>query len=360
MKKTLIACLVVTCVAAGLVFSSMAASATYDSGNFSSEGRKFQPVPTGHAPGKDNGPGTGTHNAGENCGICHTPNGKAGNFLFTIGGTVYEDRTARKTLKGAEIILQDANGNVISMTSNDAGNFWTFARIGSNPCSISSHGGTTDYLYTLDENGACVPTVLSTDSRTWQYKAWVKYGDQVRPMITIAPVGGSSASSARMGCSMHHAGMGSRGGLWGAEKSTLISYPATNLSFKKHVLPIFRNKCAPCHIPGSTKTRIATRSDADETATGALTVVDYSKDRDFTSYAGSSVYSAATGTITKTGIQALTAGYEANPDSSPVLAETLMMQNGAAAGCAGGAFWTPADPDYKAVRQWIVEGAQNN
>lgn len=330
-----------------------AQSIVYDASNFSAAGRLLQPPPGGHVPGKDNGPGTGTHNAGEDCGMCHTPGGKAGNFVFTIGGTVYEDRTARRTLKGAEIILQDVRGNTISMTSNEAGNFWTFADIAGNPCAMSSHGATLDYLYTVS-NGVCVPTVPPSDSRTWQYKAWVKYGDQVRHMATIAPIGGSSASSARMGCSMHHAGMGSRGGLWGMRKDTLASYPATSLSFKKHILPIFRNKCAPCHIPGttsSTTTRIATRSDIDSAATGTITTVDYSNGQDFTSYAGSTV-----GGAVKKGIGDFAAGYQANPDGSPLLSHTLVQSAGTVTH-GGGGFWTAADGDYKAIRQWIAEGA---
>ena len=59
--------------------------------------------------------------------------------------------------------------------------FSTFASLASNPCTMSSHGSTMDYLYTVN-NGVCVPTVSPSDSRTWQYKAWVKYGDQVRHM----------------------------------------------------------------------------------------------------------------------------------------------------------------------------------
>lgn len=334
----------------GFTGEIQAQAVVYDESNFSAAGRLFQPAPTGHTPGKDNGPGIG-HNAGEDCGICHTPGGKAGNYVFTIGGTVYEDRTARRVLKGAEIILQDARGSVISMTSNDAGNFWTFAPIASNPCAISNHGTTMDYLYTLN-NGVCVPTVAPSDSRTWQYKAWVKYGDQVRHMATIAPIGGSSASSARMGCSMHHAGMGSRGGLWGMRKDTLASYPASNLSFKKHVLPIFRNKCAPCHIPGSTQTRLATRSDIDSAATGTLTFLDYSNGQDFTSYAGSTA-----GSIVKKGIKDFTVDYQTDPDSSPLLLHTALQSSGTVTH-GGGGFWTPADGDYKAIRQWIAEGAQ--
>lgn len=355
-KKIIIISLALLLSTLGFVYTSMAGNGVYDESNFSAAGRLFQPAPTGHIPGKDNGPGTG-HNAGEDCGICHTPGGKAGNFVFTIGGTVYEDRTARRTLKGAEIILQDAKGNVISMTSNKEGNFWTFAPIASNPCTISSHGSTTDYLYTI-VNGACVPNVSPSDSRTWEYKAWVKYGDQVRHMATIAPIGGSSAASARMGCNMHHAGMGSRGGLWGMKKDTLASYPASNLSYKKHILPIFVNKCAPCHIPGSTMTRNATRSDLDSSATGTLTVIDFSSRHDYTLYGGSTVYTAATGTITKAGIiDVVTPG---SPDTSAVLLHTLMQSSTGIVIHGGGGFWTPADGDYKAIRQWITEGALDN
>ncbi|HEY6011825.1 MAG TPA: hypothetical protein VIX18_10180 [Nitrospirota bacterium] len=327
------------------------AQTVYDASNFSASGRLLQPPPSGHTPGKDNGPGVGTHNAGEDCGICHTPGGKAGNFVFTVGGTVYEDRSARRPLKGAEIILQDINGTTISMTSNAAGNFWTFAPIAGNPCAMSSHGSTLDYLYTLNNN-VCVPTVPSSDSRTWQYKAWVKYGDQVRHMATIAPIGGSSATTARMGCSMHHAGLGSRGGLWGMKKDTLASYPASGMSFRKHILPIFRNKCAPCHIPGSTLTRIATRSDIDPTATGTLTVIDYSKAQDLTSYAGSTV-----GADVKIGVGNLATAYQSDPDSSPLLSHTLLQSAGTVTH-GGGGFWTRTDGDYKAIRQWIAEGAK--
>jgi len=354
LKKFLISLAVLAC---SLAYSSYAwAVNTYDSTNFSADGRKWQPVPTGHVPGKDNGHGTGTHNAGEDCGICHTPGGKAGNFLFTVGGTIYEDRAARRPLKGAEVILQDVRGNTVSMTTNETGNFWTFSTLASNPCTISSHG-ITDKLYTVDGNNQCVPTVPSSDSRTWQYKAWVKYGDRVRRMVTIAPIGGAGGTTPRMGCSMHHAAMGGYGGAWSGKKDTLPSYPATNLSFKKHILPIFRIKCAPCHVPGSTKTRLATRSDIDLTATGALTVIDYSQGRDYTSKDGTG---STSGGVTKAGISDLVSGFQANPDASPVLLKTLLQSPGSAVIHAGGEFWTPMDADYRALRQWIVEGAQTN
>jgi hypothetical protein len=150
--------------------------------------------------------------------------------------------------------------------------------------------------------------------------------------------------------------MGSSGGVWGMKKNTLAAYPPSNLSFKKHILPIFRNKCAPCHIPGNTRTRLITRTDIDPVSP---TSIDYSSARDYTSYAGSIVTGGAA-TFTKPGIQSLATGYQAVPDSSPLLAKTLMQSGSDVVIHAGGGFWTPADRDYLAIRQWIVEGALNN
>ena len=336
--------------------TASAAPGVYDSTNFNADARKWQPVPTGHRPGRDNGAGMGTHNSGEDCGLCHTPGGKAGNYVFTIGGTIYEDRAARKPLKGAEVILQDYNGTVLSMMTNETGNFWTTARLGSNPCTVANHSGSTHELYTVDGNGNCVPTVPASDSRTWQYKAWVKHGDQVRQMVSIVPVGGATGTSPRMSCNMHHSPMGSSGGVWGMRKSTLAAYPLANLSFKKHILPIFRNKCVPCHIPGSTMTRQITRTDLDPSSP---TSIDYSSSRDYTSFAGS-VVTSGTMTFSKPGIHDLAAAFALTPDSSPLLTKTLIQPANATVIHAGGGFWTPADADYKAIRQWIAEGALHN
>jgi hypothetical protein len=348
------ACILILITVICLLFiggSALYAAATYDSSNHSAAGRKVQSVPSGHLPGKDNGPGEGTHNAGEECGACHRLNGKAGNYLFTASGTLYEDRAARKPLRGGEVILQDRDGKIISMTSNAAGNFWTYAPIASNPCSVASHGDTTHELYTLDPHGNCIPLdPTGSDTRTWQYKAWVKHNGHVRPMVTIAPVGGATDGASRMSCNMHHAGLGSRGGLWASGKSTLSSYPPEGLSFKRHILPIFRNKCAPCHIPGATLTRLVTASDLASPSTS----MDFSKGLDLTSYAGSSVSSKGV-TITKRGVKDVTAAYQANPDSSPALAMTLSEDVH-----PGGRFWTKEDPDYIAIRRWIAEGAKDN
>lgn len=346
--NTNIAAISFCCLLAASVLAHQAMAATYDATNFNAAARKLQPVPTGHTPGKDNGPGAGTHNPGEDCGICHKPNGKAANYLFSMAGTLYEDRTARRTVQGGEVIMADVNGQVISMTSNAAGNFWTYTPIGSNPLTVASHSGITHKLYNDTDPNNIIPADPE-DSRTWLYKAWVKNGEGVIRMVTIAPVGGSTDPASRMSCNMHHAGLGSRGGLWGSRKSSLPSYPSSALSFKRHIFPIFKSKCAPCHIPGNstaTMTRLVTASDMATPSTS----IDYSKALDLTTYTGSTI----SGNV-KRGARDLATPYQANPDSSPLLAvpsdDTIHP---------GGQFWTATDLDYKAVRQWISEGAANN
>jgi hypothetical protein len=335
---TLLCCLLLA------VLVNHAASVDYGAYNFSAAGRKLQPVPSGHVPGKDNGPGKGMHNAGEDCGICHTPAGKAPQYLFTMSGTVYEDRAAGKALPGAEIILQDINGHIVSMTSNDAGNFWTYTPLGSNPRSVANHG-VTEVLYRNDKDGKFIPADPA-DTRTWQYKTWVRSGDRFIGMVTIAPVGGASDPASRMSCNMHHSMRGSRGALWVSAKSTLSAYPSTGLSFRNHILPIFMGKCVPCHIPGKTMTRPVTESDIASPPTS----VDFSKGLDLTSYAGSNAESVA-----KRGAGDLAVPFQSNPDASPI----LFMPSSPELHPAG-RIWAAADLDYRAIRRWIAEGAQNN
>lgn len=325
------------------IFSGKSWAETYDSTNFSAKGREFQPVPTGHTPGKDNGPGFGFHSTGEDCGICHKPAGKAPNQVFTMSGTLYDDRAARKPLKGGEVILQDINGKVISMTSNEVGNFWTYEAIGDNPYTVVGKGAGLR-LYTTDASG--FRPADSKYPQTWQYKTWVKNGDHVLPMVTIAPVGGATIlpdgkpdATSRMSCSMHHAPMGSRGALWASTKSTLSSYPATGLSFKKHIQPIFKNKCVPCHIPGSTITRIVTKSDIVTTFPNTTTTwVDYSNDLDLTTYNGAKTKKL----------------------SDTVMRGTILPKTDGTIPHAGGKFWSAGNADYEAIKKWIEEGAQNN
>ena len=54
-------------------FAAVGPATAFDETDFNADGRKHQPVPTGHVRGKDQGAGAGLHNTGEDCGTCHTP-----------------------------------------------------------------------------------------------------------------------------------------------------------------------------------------------------------------------------------------------------------------------------------------------
>ena len=299
------------------------ATAVWDSSNFTMEERKWQPAPTGHVPGADNAPSMATapgHHATDDCGICHGSNGRASSRVFTLTGTVYDSRAARKPLPGAEIIFQDYEGKVFSVTANELGMLWTEAEMSGDPSLITT-------------------TVTSTtDSNTWRYKTWVKAGDGVRPMMTMPAVGGMAVP--RMSCNMHHVVSGTLGGLWAVPNGTLRSYPASGLSYGRHIFPILRTKCGPCHIPGATEA-----SQAGET-------FDYGAGLDLMTYEGSAVEEGGEVHVKRGVLEVVNT---ANPDASLLFAKTL---DGAVHG--GGTFWTSQSADYRALRQWIAEGAKNN
>src|SRR5689334_14949415 len=122
MRKKLLAAPAMTLVVVGSIV--WAVEAVYDTSNFTVDGRKWQPPPSGYATGKDNGLGEGVHHPGDDCGICHTPGGKAGNKVWTMSGTVYDSRAARAPLANVEVIFENYSGKVFSMTTNELGNFW--------------------------------------------------------------------------------------------------------------------------------------------------------------------------------------------------------------------------------------------
>ncbi len=296
----------------------VAGAATAMAGNFTPMGMLLAPIPSGHAPGKDNAiqsgssQGNGLHMAGNDCGICHKPGGKAGNFIFSMAGTVYKDKAGTIPLSDAEILLEDVEGNVISMTSNAVGNFFTYAKIASDP------------VWGSDPESP----------KTWRYKAWVKYGDVVRKMVTLAGVGGSSATTARMSCNMHHGWGGSRGSLTTGSFQVLASYPDTGLSYQKHILPILKN-CKACHVPGSSRSTVKYGDQR----------FDYSAGLDLSTYEKDSKSRKGVSDIVDT----------ADPTASLLLQKTVV-----GAIHSGGSFWIESDNDYRAIRQWIAEGAQNN
>jgi hypothetical protein len=322
-------------------------AASYDATNFSTFGRLFEPVPDGHVPGKDNGQGRGLHHASEDCAICHKKNGRAEEFLWTMSGTLYADRLARRPLRGGEVLLEDYAGNIVSMTANEAGNFWTTAPLASNPWTVSSYHGGPPFtpLYTLDALGNLLVPAPPDDARTWKFKTWTKKGADVRPMVSLAGAGGS-VEVQRMSCNMHHGGVGHRSGaLWAGRSATLDSYPESRLSYRRHIQPILRSKCAPCHIPGKSISSVGQKSDIDAPST----TVDYSKGLDLVFYGGSNVAGVA-----KRGVASVVS------TDAPARSELLRRTVRGGDPHGGGSFWDERDADYKALSVWIAEGARDN
>jgi hypothetical protein len=318
-----------TLLAAG---AAVAAGAAWNPDQFGMNGLRWWPAPSGHQPGKDD-PAVAmdaSHHPGDDCGICHAPAASETAFyqpiarakVFTITGTIFESRATRQAVPGAELVLLDYAGNTLSVTANDLGNFSTQAPLAA------------------DER---LPANPSSPSDSWSYKAWVKAEGGIRPMMTIPTVGGMTVP--RMSCSMHHVPTGTLGGAWASPRSTLRAYPGAGLSYRKHVFPILRTKCAPCHIPGPTE------------ASRGGEVFDYGAGLDLVTYAGSTVVTTDTAgtsrTWVKRGIRDVV--NVSAPESSMLLAKTL---EGAVHG--GGAFWTTGSADFQALRQWIAEGAQDN
>lgn len=341
--------LAITAIASLLLIAGVAAD------DFNARDRRHDPPPTpelvdvnGQQVGADNGEGQGLHYAGEDCAVCHTPGGKAGAYDFTIAGTIYEDRFARRPAVGARVMLEDIEGNIITLTTNSVGNYWTTTPIASNPLAVANHGGATTVLYTTNPDGSITPADPA-DSRTWQYKTWISHDGATRHMVTIAPVGGATGTTPRMSCTMHHAGMGSSGASWVSSRPALKEHPASDISFQKHVLPVLSSRCVPCHIPGNRRTRAATSTDTDPVNP---TTVDYSDGKDFTSYDGST----ADG-VTKDGFRDFVD--PGAPDLSEALLTTRKRTDGTVAH-AGGGFWTEDDPDYLLLLQWVAEGALDN
>ncbi len=291
---------------------------TITAATFTPSGMLLEQAPSGHTVGKDNGTDTGasqgnaTHMAGNDCGICHKPDGKAGSYVFSMAGTVYKDKAGTMPLSDAEIILQDAEGNIISMTSNSVGNFFTYAPIAGDP----AYGSDLE------------------SSRNWRYKAWVKYGDFTRHMVTLAGVGGSSSTTARMSCNMHHGWQGSRGSLTTGDFAVLSSYPSSGISFYTHVLPVLKN-CMACHKPGSIST---ITSYGDEK-------YDYGAGLDLSAYEKDAKSSRGIPDIVNV----------SEPDQSLILLKTTVGGIH-----AGGSFWNQSSADYQLIRRWIAEGALNN
>jgi hypothetical protein len=288
-------------VVAGAAAIARSAEATL----FTAEAMRFA-LPLDHDVGADDGEtrpsenGGPYHYRGEDCARCHVEGGKATNYVFTMAGSIYRDYGGSEPLPGAEIVLEDASGRTVSMTANEEGNFFTYAPL------------------------------------TGAYKAWIRDGERIVPMVTLPKAG---SVSAWMSCNMHHTPDRTRGALFVPGGRTLRDPPAADVSYRRHVRPILLDACRPCHLPaGATPV-------TSQVVDGTTYTYDYSGGLDLTSADGLAARLAASPALVDPTV----------PERSLLLGKVVIGGDGQH---AGGRFWFPDDPDYQVVRQWIVEGAR--
>jgi len=91
--------------------------------------------------GLDGSPGM---NPGQNCLLCHVEGGSASFHAFSVSGTVYASPDANEDagVQGVEILVTDAKGTKLTLTSNGAGNFYTAEELVP-PISVQAQWGQT-------------------------------------------------------------------------------------------------------------------------------------------------------------------------------------------------------------------------
>lgn len=271
------------------------------------------------------------HYPGKDCLRCHKVGQRAESVPFSMAGTVYKDIVGSEPIAGAEVIILDATGTIISMTTNAAGNFMTQVEI--------------------------ADADPDPDKVDRKYKAWVLGPDgTVLPMVTM-----TSHS-----CNMHHSPFSRRGALWAgswAAAPDAAANPAMPVSFTKHVLPIFAAKCAPCHVPTNGKLKEPLKG--IDPVTGEDYVFDYTAGFDLLRY--EAILDDTSGTlVSKTAPQSgrnflnLTDDPETEKDEredSLILMEMLAPETAHAGGTLA---VDRNDPDYQTLLRWIQQGALND
>ena len=251
------------------------------------------------------------HYTGKDCLRCHTAGGKAALAPFTMAGTVYKDILGSEPLAGAEVVLVNSEGKVVSMTTNTAGNFMTQAEI------KDSKGNAT-------------------------YKTWVLGPDGKRlPMVTM-----TSGS-----CNMHHTPLGRRGALWaGLWSAAPDAAAAQTVSYTRHVAPIFAAKCVPCHVPAPDAERLL-----KEPLKGSTTTYDYTGGFDLVQYDSiindEAMAAMPVSRVAPSGRSFI--NFE-HPADSLLLAKMLAPET---AHGGGKIAVNTNDPDYKTILRWIEAGA---
>ena len=70
------------------------------------------------------------HRPGQHCLVCHGADYTPGDRAFNVAGTIYENPDAQTGLAGVDVIVEDADGQVVRLRTNRAGNFYLEERRG--------------------------------------------------------------------------------------------------------------------------------------------------------------------------------------------------------------------------------------
>jgi hypothetical protein len=95
---------------------------------------------------------------GDTCVSCHDSTGQGG--VLTIGGTVYpslhEPNLCDGTsVSGATVVITDAKKQVLTLTVNSVGNFYSGTAVATPFTASVSYGGTTLSMMTPQTSGDC-------------------------------------------------------------------------------------------------------------------------------------------------------------------------------------------------------------
>jgi hypothetical protein len=241
-----------------------------------------------------------------------------------MAGTVYKDLLGTEPLAGAEVVILDSTGKVISMTTNAAGNFMTQTEI------------------------ADADPAPNTTNR--MYKTWVLGPDgTVLPMVTM-----TSGS-----CNMHHTPFNRRGAMWAGAWSAAPDAAADTtipVSYTKHIAPIFAAKCVPCHVPAPDAEK-----NIKEPLKSATAIYDYTGAFDLVQYDSfiDDEMNPIESKVAPSGRKYVIldddpATAHDDREDSLILAKMLAPETSHGGGKLAA---SRNDPDYQTILRWIQQGA---
>lgn len=92
---------------------------------------------------------------GSDCLSCHRVAGSAGLVLFSAAGTVFSDVDCPVGVAGVTVTIEDHNGQTVTLTTNEVGNFFTGAQLVPPLRTRATLGGRTVEMTDAVTDGSC-------------------------------------------------------------------------------------------------------------------------------------------------------------------------------------------------------------